>query len=246
MQSTDKTESVVGHILVADDDLIVRMVVKKMLEQAGHGVELVADGHEVLAALESGDYDLILMDCLMPVMDGFETTRVIRSAGPGRINPAIPVIAMTGLTEEADYQQCRDAGMDKIINKPIDSDSLLAAIQLCLGKPENTGPAPQQEETGPQQFWEGDFLDSVIDEFLAEVPQVTRDLQQAVGQGDTDKLRNISHRFRGATDILNASTLSARSRALEQSAKEGNLQLASTHALELIEELQRLTSLLAE
>jgi HPt (histidine-containing phosphotransfer) domain-containing protein len=86
----------------------------------------------------------------------------------------------------------------------------------------------------------------VIDKFLEEVPGVIEDLQQAVDKGDVSKLGNIAHRFRGSSDILNASGLSARSRVLEQAVKAGEMELAVTHATELILELQKLTSILAE
>ena len=222
------------------------MMVNRILEKAGFTVQLVNNGLEVISALESGDYDLILMDCLMPGMDGFETTRAIRSANSGRINPGIPVIAMTGLTGEDDQRRCLESGMDRVLIKPVNSHTLITVIQEFLGRSESTKSASLQNDIPAQTFFEDGLLDGVIDEFLAEVPRVISDLQQAVGQGDTVKLRNISHRLRGATDILKASTLSARSLALEMAARDGDIQLAGRHALELIEELQKLTAMLTD
>lgn len=246
MQSSVQPEPALARILVAEDDLVVQMVVKKILEQAAYMVDLVSDGLEVISALKSRDYDLILMDCLMPRMDGFETTLAIRNASSGRINPGIPVIAMTGLTEEDDQRRCLESGMDRVVFKPVDSHTLITLIQECLGSPESIKSALPQNEIPAQAFFEDGLLDGVIDAFLAELPRVISDLQQAVGEGDTVKLRSISHRFRGATDILKASTLSARSLVLEQAARDGDIQLAVRHALELIEELQKLTSMLAD
>ena len=245
-QLSEKSEVNSAHILVAEDDIVVQMVVKKILEQAGYTMDLVVDGVEVITAMEAGHYDLVLMDCLMPRMNGFEATREIRNANPERFNPETPVIAMTGLTEKEDQRRCLDAGMQKIVSKPFDSQSLIPVIQECLTGPEDSGLTPGSQVTVGNETWDDSFFDSVIDKFLKEVPHVIDDLQQAVGQGDASALRNIAHRLKGATDILKVSGLSARSRAVEEAARTGENQLAVTHATELIEELQRLTTTLTE
>ena len=243
---SEKTEPAFGHILVAEDDLVVQLIVKKMLEQAGCTLDLVADGEEAIKALETRHYDLVLMDCLMPRMDGFEATRAIRSADCGRFNPGIPVIAMTGLTGDDDQARCFEAGVDSIASKPVDPHTLITMIRQCLDRPESTTPGSQQNEMESQEFWEDDFFDSVINEFLADLPRVISDLEQAVSQRDMVKLRNVSHRFRGATDILKASRLSALSKSLEKAAHDRETQLAIKLALELIEELQKLRLMLTE
>jgi two-component system sensor histidine kinase/response regulator len=243
---SDNTEQALGHILVAEDDLVVQLIVKKMLEQAGYTLDLVADGQAAITALETRHYDLILMDCLMPRMDGFEATRAIRSTDSGHFNPGIPVIAMTGLTGDDDQARCFEAGMDSIASKPFDPHTLVTVIQQCLERPENTKPDSQHDDMEPQKFWEDDFFDSVINEFLADLPRVISDLEQAISQRDMVKLRNVSHRFRGATDILKASRLSALSKSLEKAAHDRETQLAIKLALELIEELQKLRLMLSE
>lgn len=245
-QTPDRAKPVLGHILVAEDDIVSQMVVKKMLKEAGYTMDLVVDGREAIKALESKHYDLILMDCLMPRMNGFEATRTIRSADSPRINPDIPVVAMTGLTDEGDQQRCLDAGMQRVINKPFNLPTLIRVIRQCLAASGSTESAPYPDETRTQVIRDDGFLDSVIDEFLQQVPQVIKDLQQAVDQGDTARLRDIAHRFRGAADILDASGLSAHSRDLEQAAKNGDIQLAVSYAARLIEALKKLGSLLAE
>jgi len=235
-----------GHILVAEDDVVVQMVVRKILEDAGYTMDLAVDGQEAVTALESAHYDLVLMDCFMPRMNGFEATETIRNASYAGINPEIPVIAMTGLTEEVDQRRCLDAGMQRVISKPFNAQTLITEIEQCLAGPEDTDSVPDQPIKLKPQIWDDDFLDSVIDEFLEEVPKVIKDLQQAVDQGDAVQLGSIAHRFRGSSDILNASGLSARSRVLEQAVKAGEIELAVTHATELIAELHKLTSILAE
>ncbi len=245
-QSSDKTKPALGHILIAEDDLVVQLIVKQMLEQAGYTLDLVGDGQEVITALETRHYDLVLMDCLMPRMDGFEATRAIRSADSGRFNPGIPVIAMTGLAGDDDHARCFEAGVDSIASKPVEPHTLITLIRQYLDRTEITKPDSQQNEMEPQGFWEDDFFDSVISEFLADVPRVISALEQAISQRDMVELRNVSHRFRGAADILKASRLSALSKSLEKAAHDREAQLAINLALELIEELRKLRLMLTE
>ena len=244
--SSDKPEPSLGHILVAEDDVVAQMVVKKIIEQAGYTLDLVADGQEAINALESRHYDLILMDCLMPGMNGFDASQMIRTADSPRINSKIPIIAMTGLTAEDDKLRCIDVGMFEVISKPFGSEALIPVIRHCMAKIEGADIAIEKTELEVEQSWDDGFLDNVIDQYLAEVPRVIGELQQAIGEGDSDKLRQVAHRFRGATDILNVTGLSARSRALEQAAKAGETELAITHATDLIEELNKLMQMLAE
>ena len=244
-QSNDDHKPADGYILVAEDDPILQLVIKEVLEQAGYQLDIVADGKEVISALESNDYDLVIMDCFMPRMDGFATTRFIRNAGSRKINPRIPVIALTGLTAKDDQLRCLDAGMNSYVNKPVDSHTLIAAIEQCLGRSEKIS-APQKHEIRGKQIWEDGLLNTIIDRFLADVPQVVAGLQRAVEQGDAVKLQNIGHRLRGASDILEAPTLSARSQALEQAGRAGDLILASRLASQLIRELHKLSAALKE
>jgi len=244
-QPSDKTEPGLGHILVAEDDVIAQMVVKKIIEQAGYTLDQVADGQEAIEALESRYYDLVLMDCLMPRMNGFEASLAIRNSDSPNINSKIPIIAMTGLTKEEDKQRCIDAGMFEVISKPFGSEALIPVIRHCMAKTEGTDTALEQAEVAENPTLEDGFLESVIDQYLAEVPGVIDDLQQAVDEADSDKLRQVAHRFRGATDFLNVTGLSSRSRVLEQAAETGETQLAITHATELIEELHKLMRMLA-
>lgn len=245
-ESSDKPEPGLGHILVAEDDVVAQMVVKKIIEQAGYTLDLVEDGQAVLNAMESGHYDLVLMDCLMPRMNGFEASQAIRSSDSPGINSKIPIIAMTGLTAEDDKQRCIDAGMFEVISKPFGAEALIPVIRHCMAKTEGVDATSDQVEVEEKQTWDDGFLDNVIDRYLAEVPRVIGELQKAVDESDSDKLGQVAHRFRGATDILQVSGLSARSRALEQAARAGETELAITHATDLIEELHKLTRMLGE
>jgi CheY-like chemotaxis protein len=124
-----------GRVLVAEDNEINRLVANKVLSQAGYDCDLVINGLEALAALEAQRYDLVLMDCQMPDMDGFEATteyrkrEAVKSATGGR---ALPIIALTANALSGDRERCLAAGMTDYISKPFDPDKLIDLIEQHL------------------------------------------------------------------------------------------------------------------
>jgi CheY-like chemotaxis protein len=119
-----------SHILIAEDNLINQKLLRRLLEKLGHSVEVAANGREAVEKWAAGSYDLILMDCQMPEMDGYEATREIRIAEGGRTH--IPVIAVTANAMPADRQKCLTAGMDAFVSKPIKMEALIKAVEQFL------------------------------------------------------------------------------------------------------------------
>jgi CheY-like chemotaxis protein len=105
-----------GHVLLVEDNQINQMVAQKMLEKIGITSTLAADGQEALDMLDQNEFDAVLMDCQMPVMDGFEATRQIRQQGELL---KLPIIAMTANVMEGDREKCIEAGMNDYIGKPV-------------------------------------------------------------------------------------------------------------------------------
>lgn len=129
-EATTATQSPSSEIsiLVAEDNLINQKIAKATLEKFGYRVEICPNGHEAIAALENGRFDLVLMDCQMPEMDGYEATRCIRArADAGFRN--IPIIAMTANALNGDREKCLEAGMSDYVSKPIKSEDLAAVIR---------------------------------------------------------------------------------------------------------------------
>jgi len=106
-------------ILLAEDNIVNQQVAVKMLEKQGYHIDVAANGLEVLDALEKKDYDLVLMDCQMPEMDGFEATQAIRDPGSRVRNHNITIIAITANAMKGDRSACLDAGMNDYLAKPI-------------------------------------------------------------------------------------------------------------------------------
>jgi CheY-like chemotaxis protein/HPt (histidine-containing phosphotransfer) domain-containing protein len=122
------------RILVAEDVRINQQVMRGLLESLGHRVTTVSNGHEVLDALRSSSYDMIFMDCHMPEMDGYETSRIIRkSKSIGCMD--IPIVALTANVMKGEKEKCLEAGMSDYLAKPIHKKSLALVLQKWL--PEN-------------------------------------------------------------------------------------------------------------
>ena len=114
------------RVLVAEDNEVNQKVVVRMLERLGHHPAVASNGREAVEALSAATFDLVLMDCQMPEMDGFEATRRIRALTVGRRH--LPILALTANASDADRQRCLEAGMDGHLAKPLKLERLAEAL----------------------------------------------------------------------------------------------------------------------
>ncbi len=117
---------------MAEDNLISQIVDLNLLKALGYTADVVADGQKAVEALTTINYDLVLMDCMMPNMDGFEATAIIRTQSSGVLNQNVPIIAMTALAMEGDRDKCLGAGMNDYLPKPVTKKALAAALEKWL------------------------------------------------------------------------------------------------------------------
>jgi CheY-like chemotaxis protein len=117
-----------GRVLLAEDSPINRKVVLALLAKLNCHADAVTSGRQALQALESTAYDLVLMDCQMPDMDGYEATRQIRNSHSHVRNHAVPIVAVTAHAIKGDREKCLEAGMDGYLAKPISLASLAETI----------------------------------------------------------------------------------------------------------------------
>ncbi len=120
------------RILLTEDEPRARNIVPKLLKNYGYQVDVAGDGKEALRALEKEDYDLVLMDCMMPEMSGYEVTAVIRNPSSAVRRHDIPVIALTGNAMKQDRDRCIAAGMDDHLSKPLLLPDLLGKLEKWL------------------------------------------------------------------------------------------------------------------
>jgi len=120
------------RLLLAEDELTNQNVTKSILERSGYLVDVAGNGSEALQALAKRDYDLVLMDCMMPVMNGYEATKTIRDPASAVRNHDIPVIALTANAMKEDRDRCLESGMNDYLAKPIDFPKLLKLLEMHL------------------------------------------------------------------------------------------------------------------
>jgi two-component system sensor histidine kinase/response regulator len=236
------------HILLADDNVVNQTVARGMLEHVGYQVDTVRDGTEVIQALEKNHYDLVVMDCLMPGMDGFTATRIIRGSSPARFDVQIPIIATTALTSERDRDKCFDAGMTDHISKPIIAKTFLALIAGYLGSGadlENEqrlpldGRAALPEDEAQARF-QAHVLNSMSQRIVSDAELWQQKLKTFGNAGEFDKLGSLAHKIRGTADIIGKKELSELAQNLETSAGVVEQEQARKLAFQLIKELQNL------
>jgi CheY-like chemotaxis protein len=126
------------RILLAEDNVINQKVMQKMLNGLGFTADVAANGLEAVRALELINYDLVLMDCMMPEMDGFEATSMIRNVSSKVLNHSVPIIAMTANAMVGDRELCFEAGMDDYLAKPVKKEELAGVLKKWL-KPDEQG-----------------------------------------------------------------------------------------------------------
>ena len=126
-------------ILLVEDNVLNQRLASVILTKRGHRVDIAENGQRALECLRDKDYDLVLMDCQMPVMDGYEATRCLRTNKPAVRNPHIPIIAMTANARQSDRDICLEVGMNDFVAKPINQTQLFEAIDRVLGRHASVG-----------------------------------------------------------------------------------------------------------
>ncbi len=119
---------------MVEDNAVNQKVAVRLLERFHYRADVAGNGREALAALAMADYDAMLLDCQMPVMDGFETARAIRASSESY--RGMPIIAMTANVMPGDRERCMESGMDDFVGKPVRPNQLLEALERWVHRPE--------------------------------------------------------------------------------------------------------------
>jgi PAS domain S-box-containing protein len=214
-----------ARILLAEDNEINQLVARRLLASLGyHHVMPVCDGLQAVAACEREPFDLVLMDCQMPGMDGLQATRVLRERGL-----QVPVIAFTASATSGDRDACLAAGMNDYLTKPVELAVLADKVHRWLASIEPAATAPAAEaaaattEFDPQvvtEYFLGDeeMYRQARAIFLRQTPDLLRRLEQAFADEDWDALRAAAHKLKGGARTLGARLLADSCGRLEDAA----------------------------
>ncbi|MES2262242.1 MAG: EAL domain-containing protein [Pseudomonadota bacterium] len=214
------------RVLVAEDNRTNQMVAAGMLAMNGCVCEFASNGREAVEATQRGSFDLILMDCSMPEMDGYEATAHIRVAEESR-GLRTPLVAMTANTQRGDAEKCMAAGMDDYLAKPITLVELRHKLEKWL--PHDGAEAPPErvieaQEAAPidrdvfDKLREilGSALPHAVSPFLEDSPVYLSELEQAVHDGDCETARARAHALKGSSGNLGANVLAQLAQRIEE------------------------------
>ena len=251
-----------ARILIAEDNATNREVALAQLRKLGYDSRAVTNGAEAIEALQDGHYDLVLMDCEMPVMDGFAATLVIR-ASP---QPNLPVIALTADSMQTDRHRCIAAGMSDYLSKPTDLEHLADMIAKWLPAP--SAKAEQQivpcardesagaisDESATPTFNERDLLRRlngdrrlariVLQRFLRDAPAQLSDLHKRLGEQDAEGAGSQAHSLKGSAATVAAEGLRVILEQMELAARAGQWDPCRQLLPRALEEFQSFKSAL--
>ena len=259
----------VGKVLLVEDDPTNQLVAQAMLKKMGLDVQSVSNGAQALARVQIFDFDLVLMDCQMPVMDGFEATAHIRQLPHGR-GASLPIVALTANALACDEKKCRDAGMDAFLVKPQTSRGLHAMISRWLVQQPvaevsndpiealDMARQPQAPETSAINFSVIDKLReldatgsmglarAVLEAFRDTADPGLLRVQSALTRGNTQALSQAAHALKSSSANVGAQVLSVAYRELEQCACAGRMEDAQALFEQVRSEQERVVSKINE
>ncbi|HEX8180227.1 MAG TPA: response regulator [Pyrinomonadaceae bacterium] len=251
-----------GRILVAEDHLVNQKVLLHQLSELGYEADAVANGWQVLDALHKNSYDLVLMDCQMPGLDGYETTAEIRRR-EGDMHHT-PVVAVTAHAFESDRQKCLATGMDDYIAKPVNPQTLKTIIERWL-KPTTPAESPAPPSADAAARLEAAIAPSVsalfraarregapdpvrelLHLYLRETQPMLDQLRADIARGDAGAIQRTAHGIKGTSAALGIERMAALSGELEQNGRDGVSAGADSIMAGLAEEFERIRRLLNE
>ncbi|PHV17906.1 hybrid sensor histidine kinase/response regulator [Janthinobacterium sp. BJB303] len=250
------------RMLLVEDNAINQEIALAMLEETGYLATPADNGRRALALWQHQPFDVILMDCQMPEMDGFEATRRLRRMESEQGRSRTPIIALTANAILGDRELCLDAGMDDYLAKPYTRAALLAV--LARWRPASAAPPAVTAQATPpaapgaildagalqnlramRRPGRPDVLGRIIDLFHSDAPRLLGQLEVAAGASDAGALQLAAHTFKSSCANVGALGLSATCREIEEYARANDVGSALRHIRGIQQELDRVLAALA-
>jgi two-component system sensor histidine kinase/response regulator len=195
-------------VLLVEDNEVNQLVAVAMLERHGYDVDVVGNGRAALDAVADRPYDAVLMDCQMPVMDGYTATAELRRRENG--GDHLPIIALTAHALEGERERCLAAGMDDFVAKPVRADALAAALKRHI-EPPPLDTARLREAVGSDEL-----VAQIVDLFLAQAATHVETIVRAIAANDTDTITRTAHTLKGSAATVGATGVARAAAALER------------------------------
>lgn len=219
------------------------------LKKLGYSADTAEDGAKALAAAGEKDYDLILMDCQMPVMDGYTATRGIRET----YRKPLLIIAMTANAMEGDREKCIEAGMDDYVTKPISLKALGELMEKC-GQRETAGISSAEVSPPPVDLarfvevtsGEEEMLRELARDFVAQAEEIMDLIGAAIAKRSMDEVRQLAHKLRGSSGTCGMVGLVGPLGKLEHLPGESDFPSATMLHLEITTALEAVRTFLHE
>ena len=246
------------RILLVDDNLINQKVALHILKKFGYKADTATDGELAIRALEKKHYDIVLMDCQMPVMNGYQATREIRNPKSKVLDHNVPIIALTAYAIKGDLEKCLDAGMDDYLSKPIDANKLSDVLDKWLANKGTRQPKEamvkdadsaktilDKEDLLNRFLGDEDLAKDILKEYMDDAKNLIAALKEALNNGDAAFVRNHAHSLKGASANVSAIAMQKTAKQIEIAAANGNLEQVSAAILRLDENLVELKKLIS-
>lgn len=211
------------RILVAEDNPTNQVVIKGLLAQAGYAhVTVVDDGQQAVQAAAGAEFDLVLMDCRMPVMDGYEATRALRAAGI-----EWPIIALTANVVAGERERCLGHGMDDYLAKPVEPARLVQVLAQWSGNAVDAAAAAPPSDVSDRARaldrlgGDEELLAMGLASFREHAPRTLQAARAALAAGQAADLHRHLHSLAGSSSMLGADALAQQARGLEALARDG-------------------------
>ena len=241
------------RILLVEDNITNQKVALNILKRFGYNADAVSNGKEAVKALGMIPYDIVLMDCQMPEMDGYEATGEIRTSESKVLDHRVPIIAMTANAMKGDREKCLEAGMDDYLCKPVNPQELNDILEKWIAKQDSSllyEATNSDKEPVQNIFDKASLLDRLMGDkelaneilagFLEDVPRKFSALKEAIEKRDASSVMREAHTLKGASADVGGKALLETTLEIEKAGEAGDLETVKACMPELETQFERL------
>jgi len=225
-----------GKILIVEDNIVNQKLTCSILKKIGIDFEIANQGEEAISLWQNSDFDLILMDCQMPILDGYIATQRIRQL---ETTSHIPIIALTANAMENDDIRCKNAGMDDFLSKPFTIKDLISILEKWLNHAEittnKTVETPALDYAAIAELKESleDEFNEIIDIYIKSTTNILHEMGLACSTADHQEIQRLAHSLKSSSANVGATKISSLAQDLEHHLMENNVSDIKEKILEM-------------